>query len=251
MDLKRIAKRIRTEIRKAVRCLRRTPRGFREARIVDLTGGEGAYCISLPGDTRRESFEIRAREIGQKFQWWDGVDGRGKSRKEMEALAGRPILWDMEGNRDALRRTTEAGVIIASISLWQKAWDDGLEHLVVMEDDAWLYCTLKVPVPEDADMVFFNDRSFSDRDGKTCGAVCGADGYLVTRKGLAKLLEIHREAWMPVDLQMIPQIESLRKWGHPLSRYYNNKLPSIVAYTFPPIVFHGYLPSRICYSDAK
>jgi hypothetical protein len=212
---------------------------------IDLSNGEGVYCITLDGDDRACEFMERARELGQEVTTWLGVDGRGASREQMEEEAQCPILWDMEGNPDALRRTTEAGLSIASVRLWQHALDAGFDYLAVMEDDAKLLKPLCMPVPKDADIVYFNDRSFRNGKGELWGTCCGTDGYLVTRQGLEKLLEIYQFLWMPVDLQLMPQVESLRRYGHHLCAYHNADFPSLKAYCLPPYVRHQNTDSRI------
>jgi hypothetical protein len=62
---------------------------------------------------------------------------------------------------------------------------------------------------------------------------------------LEKLLKIYERLWMPVDLQWIPQVDSLRAFGHPLCEYYNESLPSLKAYCLPPYVKHGAFESTI------
>lgn len=216
-----------------------------ECTDVDLSDGEGVYCITLLGDDRTERFYDQVRNLGQEVTMWMGVDGRGRTREEMEEQAQRPIQWDMEGNSDALRLTTEAGLAIGSVRLWQYALEAGYDYLAVMEDDATLVKPLCMPVPNNADLVYFNDRSFRNSKGQLWGPCCGTDGYLVTKQGLEKLLKIYETLWMPVDLQLMPQVESLREYGHHLCRYYNPELPSLKAYCLPPYVRHKNTESRI------
>lgn len=212
---------------------------------IDLSDGANVFCITLEDDSRREAFVKQAMKMDQKFVFWLGVDGRNKTREEMETLAGRPIEWDMPGNRDALSLPTEAGLAIASVNLWQHAYDNDFPYVAVMEDDTKLIHALCMPVPDDADLVMFNDRSFSNDKGELWGMVCGTDGYLVTRSGMEKLLKIYERLWMPVDLQWIPQVESLRAFGHPLCEYYDDSLPSLKAYCLPAYVRHGAFESTI------
>lgn len=211
----------------------------KECANLDLSDGKHVFCISLEDGPRQEAFIQQAQKVGQEFAFWAGVDGRGKSREEMEELAGRPVIWDRWGMRDDLRRTTELGLAIASVNLWQHAWDNDFPYVAIMEDDTMLKKALCLPVPEDADMVFFNDRSFRNAKGELWGMVCGTDGYLVTRQGLEKLLKIYETLYMPVDLQWVPQVESLQRFGHFLCEYHNESLPEVRAYALPPYVFHG------------
>ncbi len=216
-----------------------------ECENVDLTDGQQVFCITLGDESRCQAFSERASRLGQKFIYWAGVDGRGKTREEMEAIANRPVVWNKYNMRDDLCKTTELGLSIASVNLWQHAWDSGMPYLAIMEDDAILKTPLCFAFPKDADMVFFNNRSFRNEKGELWGMVCGTDGYFVTRQGLAKLLAIYKTLYMPVDLQWIPQVESLRRYDHFLCQYRDDSLPSIKAYALPPYVFHSHLQSTI------
>jgi len=212
---------------------------------VDLSEGDHVFCISLEDDARRDVFTKQAMSVGQKFIWWMGVDGRDKTREEMQELAGREVEWEMPGNSDGLKLTTEVGIAVASLHLWQHAVNNDFPYLVVMEDDARLIKPLCMPIPKDADLVFFNDRTFRNAKGEMWGMTCGADGYYVSRNGLEKLLKIYERLWMPVDIQWIPQVESLREFGHPLCKYYNPELPTLKAYSLPPYALHKGAESRI------
>lgn len=219
---------------------------------VDLSSGSlpgddrpMVFCISLLEQERLQAFEKWAGEQGQKYTAWAAVDARNMSREEAEEEAGRPVEWDMPNNPGALKRPAEVGLLLSSVRLWQHALDLGLPYLAVIEDDAKLLGPLKFDVPIDADIVFFNDRSYRRDDGVVTGAICGTDGYLLTRSGMQKMLQIYERFWMPVDLQWQPQIDGLRECGHVLSGYWNRFLPSVIGYALPPLTQHGIFQSSI------
>ena len=190
-------------------------------------------------------FEQRLAELQQSFQWWDAIDGRGLSRSEMESMTDRQVVWDKRGGNDALKRTGELALTLSSIELWKDALAKGYERVAILEDDTTLRAAIVMPVPNDADLVFFNNRSFRNHNGLTWGGVCGTDGYLVTRQGMEKLLNIFETIFMPLDLQMLVQMESMHQCQHHLVEWYQADKPMLRSYTAPPLAFHGNFSSRI------
>ena len=201
--------------------------------------------MSIEGDDRRMPFEQRLAELQQSFQWWDAIDGRGLSRSEMESMTNRQVVWDKRGGNDALKRTGELALTLSSIELWKDALAKGYERVAILEDDTTLRAAIVMPVPNDADLVFFNNRSFRNHNGLTWGGVCGTDGYLVTRQGMEKLLNIFETIFMPLDLQMLVQMESMHQCQHHLVEWYQADKPILRSYTAPPLAFHGNFSSRI------
>lgn len=216
-----------------------------ETTTIDFSKADCVYCISLPGDSRRLSFEKHANAVGQKFQWWDAIDGRNKSKQEIEALTSRTVKWGDPNDHIMLQRTTELALILSSIALWENAYQQNLNYLAVMEDDAKLLAPLSIEIPCDADLVFFNNRSMRNKEGLTSGYVCGTDGYLATRAGIAKLLQVFSSIEMAVDLQMIAQMPQMNDCGHCLAKYYKHDRPALKSYTVKPLVLHGNSPSQI------
>jgi GR25 family glycosyltransferase involved in LPS biosynthesis len=212
--------------------------------IVDLSKGP-VYCMSLEGDERRVLFEQRLADLQQTFQWWNAIDGRSASRAEMEAMTDRQIVWDKRGGSDALKRTGELALTLSSIELWKHALAEGHKKIAVVEDDTTLRAPIAMPVPDDADLVFFNNRSFRNHNGLTWGAVCGTDGYIVTKQGMEKLLTIFETIFMPLDLQMLVQMESMHQCQHHLVEWFQKDKPMLRSYTAPPLAFHGSFSSRI------
>lgn len=167
------------------------------------------------------------------------MDGRNKTRRELEAMTTRPVEWGAIGSHDTLQRPGELALILSSIALWEHAYEHDYDYLVVMEDDAKILAPLSIEIPIDADLVFFNDRSRRDSRGLTSGYVCGTDGYLATRSGIAKLLQIFKEIYMPLDLQMIAQMPQMKDCGHHLAARFKATAPALQSYTVKPLVSHG------------
>jgi GR25 family glycosyltransferase involved in LPS biosynthesis len=201
--------------------------------------------MSIEGDERREPFEQQLAALQQSFQWWNAIDGRNASRAEMEAMTERPVIWDSRGGSDALRRTGELALTLSSIELWKHALAEGHEQIAILEDDTSLRAPIVMPVPDDADLVFFNNRSFRNHSGLTWGGVCGTDGYLVTKQGMEKLLNIFETIFMPLDLQMLVQMESMHQCQHHLVKWCQTDKPKLRSYTAPPLTYHHNSSSRI------
>ena len=190
-------------------------------------------------------FKQRLDELNQTFEWWPAIDGRKINRAAMEAMTERRIVWDKFGGTDALRRTGELALTLSSIELWKHALAKGLKQIAITEDDTTLRSAIIMPVPDDADLVFFNNRSFRNHIGLTWGGVCGTDGYVVTQKGMEKLLDIFETIFMPLDLQMLVQMESMHQCQHHLIEWCQTDKPMLRSYTAPPLTFHGNFSSRI------
>jgi len=197
------------------------------------------FCISLPEDPRRLVFKQQAEAVGQKFQWWDAIDGRGETREALETLTPWPVRWGESNSHDTLQRSGELALILSSIALWEHAYEQDFDYLVVMEDDAKLLSPLIIEAPDDADLVFFNDRSRRGPNGLTSGYVCGTDGYYASSSGIAKLLELFKQIYMPLDLQMIAQMPQMKLCGHHLAERFNTDAPALLSYTIKPLVAHG------------
>jgi FkbM family methyltransferase len=209
-------------------------------------GKNVVFCITLSELAERlDRFDKQARKVGQSYVAWAAFDARKMDREQVAAAVNYELTWDMPGNPGALTRPSEVGLLWSSVSLWLHALKNDLPYLVVMEDDAILQKALCMPIPEDADLVFFNNRSYRNSKGNLWDMSCGTDGYVVTRKGLKKLLEIYKQWYMPVDLQWQPQVKSLRECEHCLSSYYNPRLPSLQAYCLRPYVQHSHSASTI------
>lgn len=197
------------------------------------------FCISLPNDERRPVFQKQAEAVGQKFQWWNAVDGRNATREALEALTPWSAQWGGPNSHDTLQRPGELALILSSIALWEYAYEHEWDHLVVLEDDTKLLAPLIIEVPDGADLVFFNDRSGRNAQGFTSGYVCGTDGYFVSRAGIVKLLELFKTIHMPLDLQMIAQMPQMSLCGHHLAERFNDNAPALLSYTVKPLVSHG------------
>ena len=123
-------------------------------------------------------------------------------------------------------------------------WEDFLynnpdeKYLCVLEDDAKFVkggfedmtnLCKNINVPEDqVDIMYISDRVASDSKNKVCNG-CGTEGYIVTKKGVEKLLQCMKPGIFAIDLQMQAHYEVFRKNNH-LQQYLTRKDIVIKAY---------------------
>jgi hypothetical protein len=68
---------------------------------------------------------------------------------------------------------------------------------------------------------------------------------MMTKEGMEKLLDIFKTIFMPLDLQMLVQMESMHQCQHHLIEWFQKDKPMLRSYTAPPLTFHGNFSSRI------
>lgn len=207
----------------------------------------GIFAITLLDDPRfdgrRRLFDQYAKRFGWSYKWWPAVNGRDISPEEYPA-------W-LESDRP--RSTSshpltggEMGLLMTTWHLYRSAWEEGLEYLVVFEDDAVIHSVPVVEVPEEFDIVFLNNRFKGDLSGRIRYG-WGTDGYIMSRRGLGKALRIFEEpVTEPIDLLLIAYVRSLEHYGHYMTAYRNRSLSQLDCFHVGPLVTHaGHFPSSI------
>jgi hypothetical protein len=199
-----------------------------------------AYCISLDQPSsqwRKEQFQTSAQKHGLEFEWFSAIDGRSWTADTFPSWVvhrGRRIDWfePLTGG--------EVGVATSHKTIWQLAWYSRNEGVLIFEDDAILCKDLDcLGVPVDADILFLNDRAVHNHMGEIQEGTCGTDGYLVTRRGLYKLLQIIEHMNMPLDLLMVANSRSFMQ-GKSMAYMLRNPLnPMMSCYHQHIYVRHG------------
>lgn len=178
-----------------------------------------AFCISLSdSDDRQARFSWSARRVGQAFEWWVAVDGRNASREDLERRAGVvPIRWERR-DRAGLLMSPEVGCALSHRSLWEHGLSNGLDSLVIFEDDTALVRRVDPRMSAGVDIVYLNEGMHGNEAGEPWGMIGAAlYAYIVSRRGMERLLDIVDVIDMPIDLQVMSQIESLVQFGHPMT----------------------------------
>ena len=218
---------------------------------LDLAGSGadkvGIFAITLLDDPRfdgrRSLFHRYAARFGWNYDWWPAVNGR-------ETAPENHPTW-LDPNRPRSTNPNpltagEMGLLMTTWNLYRWAWEKGCEYLVVFEDDAVIHSRPIVEVPEEFDIVFLNNRFKGDLTGRIKYG-WGTDGYIISRRGLSKALQIFEESVTePIDLLLMAYIRSLETYGHYMTAYRNPSLPQLDCFHVGPLVTHaGHFPSSI------
>jgi GR25 family glycosyltransferase involved in LPS biosynthesis len=189
------------------------------------------YCISLSDSFSRErqkQFQAAAIEHELEFEFWEAVDGRQWTRADYPsciAHRGRRVDW-----HEPLK-PGEVGTIVSHYQLMEYAWNEGLSGLVVFEDDAVLLRPLDaIQIPEDADFLMLNSRFKHNNRGECVIGSCGTEAYIITRRGIYKILQIYKHINMPIDLLILAHANSIIKSKVHLSTVRNKLNPTLNVY---------------------
>lgn len=189
-------------------------------------------CISLDVpecQERRIQFSRSADKYDLEFDFFDAVDHRLTKRSdypEWVAHKGRRVDW-----HEPLK-PGEVGVAASHKSLYEQAFSEGVSALVVFEDDAVLTKSLDedLALVEDADFLMLNNRWRHNRRGEVVGNGCGFEGYIITRRGIYKMLQILEHMDMPIDLIAIAHCRSMAEDRHGLTTVRNPLNPTLAIY---------------------
>jgi len=213
------------------------------------------YCISLANSANRHRFASNASSYSVSFEFFDAVsveDLRQGKAVEGCKIDTTNLAWTFHERADPRRQRapllfTEIGCAFSHILCWQRAKQEDADYVVVFEDDAVICRAFDdIAVPADADMLYISDRMPRNSIGEAVGyRGSGTEGYILSRAGIAKCLEIFSVLYMPVDLQLIAHQRSMHGLG--LSRY-RRALPDhlyLNAYVTPePYCLHPIEPAQ-------
>lgn len=139
----------------------------------------------------------------------------------------------------------EIGLLASTRALYLYGRDQGLDYLLVFEDDAYINAAPQVMLPADFDVAFLNDRIVSDGEGQVRGG-CGTYSYLVSRRGIEKLLALLEQPDEPIDLLILRHTRTLIERGHFLTLGRDHSKPQLECCHLGPMVAHvNYFDSTI------
>lgn len=209
------------------------------------------YCISLANSANRHRFASNASSYSVSFEFFDAVsvdDLRQGKTVEGCKVDTTNLAWTFHERADPRRQRapllfTEIGCAFSHILCWQRARQEDVDYVVVFEDDAVICRAFDdIAVLADADMLYISNRMPRNSLGEAIGyRGSGTEGYILSRAGIAKCLEIFSVLYMPIDLQLIAHQRSMHGVG--LSQYrralsdhlYLNAYVSPQPYCFHPI----------------
>ncbi len=174
----------------------------RRSRVSDAELGTQAICINLDRDSHRiRGARASYAELGCAIDRHSGVFGASVP----EVLYKRIFRWNCA--------TNAVGCCLSHVGVWEKIAKGAADHVLVLEDDGLpMYdfdlAEVSSIIPADYDYCFVNDRANPDwyrhtplqqrflplAESLKClppeTRAPGADGYILSRRGAAKLLEI-------------------------------------------------------------
>jgi GR25 family glycosyltransferase involved in LPS biosynthesis len=208
-------------------------------------------CIALVDSPRRQQFTANASKYLVSFEYFDAISVenlRNGVTVEGCRVDITNLSWTFHERHDPRRQQapllfTEIACAFSHIRCWQNAKRKDASYLVVFEDDAVMCRTFDdIAVPPDADMLYISNRMPRNSIGEAIGyRGCGTEGYILSRTGIAKCLEIFSVLYMPLDLQLIAHQRSMHGLG--LSQYrrtlpddlYLNAYVAPLAYCVHPV----------------
>ena len=201
-------------------------------------------CISLVEDprfdNRRVFFQKYAERFGWPFAFWPATNGG--CLKEIP-------LWINQGRRPshpAPLSRGEIGLLITTKALYEWTLEQELDFLVVFEDDAAIHMAPRLELPQKFDFVFFNNRFSGDLQGRLKSG-WGADGYVVSKEGIRKMLAIMQaDVGEPLDLLIMMYARSLEARKHYITNFRSPNRPQLDCFHVGPAVTHaGFFDSTI------
>ena len=140
------------------------------------------WCISINKpefSSRRKRFKEFSDFHGWDVSFWDAVDCRNLKLKDYP-------IWS-----DPHLRTGEIGIWWSTKNIYEYAMKKKLDCLTIFEDDVKIISPPVTANIENIDYIFFNNRGI------------GFDGYMVTKAGMEKMLDIlsrKQGAKYPIDI---------------------------------------------------
>lgn len=186
------------------------------------------FCISLKEFPRRSSFLQAARNFGIPVEFFNAIsvdDLRNGATVDGCSVDISNLSWTYHERSDPRRQSapltfTEIACAYSHLLCWQLGRQRDVDYLVIFEDDA-LICREfgNINAPADADIFYLSNRMPRNTNGEAAGYGCGSEGYILSRSGIKKCLDIFKILYMPVDLQLLAHQRSQFLFGHGLTRY--------------------------------
>lgn len=170
------------------------------------------FCISLKESPRRATFAATAAAHSMPFEFIDAIcpaDLRRGATIEGCRVDITDLRWTHHERADPRRQQaplafSEIGCAYSHLTCWQLGKKRGLDHICVFEDDAAICRNPQgIDIPDAADMLYLGNRVPHNKDGEITGDGHGTEGYVLSRAGIRKCLEIFDVLYMPVDLQIM------------------------------------------------
>ncbi len=173
------------------------------------------YVISLDSQSTKAKLlgeDLRAQGID--FSFFNAVDGR----KTMPTLQDNERI-DLKKKlryRQSALSSSEVGCYLSHLRLLKEAYAEGLDYVCVLEDDVRLEADFAKVIaelladPKEYDFVRFMGLRLHKRKilrkldsvhqlTRPIKGVCGAQGYVMSRTGMEKVIGYGEVIWQPID----------------------------------------------------
>jgi GR25 family glycosyltransferase involved in LPS biosynthesis len=197
-----------------------------------IVGDTAVFCISLKDSPRRAAFAASAAAHAVAFEFVDAItpaDLRRGTTMEGCRIDITDLRWTHHERFDPRRQQapllfTEIACAYSHMTCWRIGASRNLDHICVFEDDAVICRNPNdIDLPDGIDMLYLNQRIPHDRHGRIPDDAGTTEGYILSRTGMLKCLEIFRVLYMPVDLQIIAHHAHEIRRKVPLSDYRRDK----------------------------
>ena len=200
------------------------------------------FCISLKDSKeRRKEFKKHAELNDLEFGFFSAIDYRGARPDQY------PQWVSVNGVRADWHEPLTPGEVgcaashkaLYELGLARTEDDELVDALVIFEDDAIIVEPIRTEIPLDADLVMLSNRWHHDHNNEVIGQSCGTEGYIITRSGMYKMLQILQFMDMPLDLIMIAHCQSMIEHGHGLCFVRNELNPVLKIYHKDVLCIHN------------
>ena len=217
--------------------------------VVDLGHSEGTrtrrFCISLLDEPRfeprRRLFLRYARKFGWQVDFWPAVNGK---RFQTE---GYPewLTTGRKADNDEPFGAGAIGLLATTKEIYEWAWEQKLDYLVIFEDDGIIHSPPRIELPTSFDFVFLNNRVQGDKKGLLIHG-WGTDGYIISRRGIQKMLQIFQHVTADIDMLIMMYTKSLEEYEYYVTRHRDKSKPQLESYHVGPLVTHaGFFDSSV------
>lgn len=188
------------------------------------------FCINLErAKIRYEKIIQNFERLNQNLERFEACDGDTLEKYSI------PEAWNIKSLSKG-----EVGCALSHYTLWKKIYDDNIPYACILEDDAIVVEKVdNISVPFGFDIVYINENTLANTNGEAyCGG--GTYGYIVSRKGVEKLLKICSDLCKPIDLRMQVHVRGFLESGY---IHCNDKDSPFESSLHKSIILEGYKTS--------
>lgn len=186
------------------------------------------FCINL--DRSKERWE----KIKNNFLDLDhNIIRFSASDKNYLKESDLPVGWESINRENKSYFAFKPGVVACALShyrIWNFMIKNNLSYMCVVEDDAFIQEEIKnIECEDNFDILYLNDRIKSNEKNQAIDG-WGTDGYILSLKGVKKLIQICEDMNAPVDCRIQSHIRGFIECNsqHRCMRFKSLRNPNII-----------------------